>query len=246
MFLPVVPKFVLVIICLISEVNNSAGSEIVFLFITSCNAVFLVFLIHTTFQSVIIDLSFLRIMIFSLTFNVELVYKRGGMRKIIICIFLVLTFICSCSEKDKTASDSLEKEKALRGGKQYTDSKKAIELQPNNAETYAKRGEDYYNRGQYKQAIEDFNKAIGLKQDYARAYTDRGASYYNLGQYKQAIEDFNKAIRVQPDFANAYSNRAIAYLSRGNKKLGCPDAQKACELKNCKELEVAKGKGLCS
>ena len=73
--------------------------------------------------------------------------KGGVMRKIIICIFLVLTFICSCSEKNKTASDWLEKEKALWNGKQYTDPKKAIEylnnaikLQPNNAETYTKRG----------------------------------------------------------------------------------------------------------
>jgi tetratricopeptide (TPR) repeat protein len=167
------------------------------------------------------------------------------MRKIIICIFLVLTFICSCSEKDKTASDSLKNEKALGGGKQYAASKKAIDVQPISAETYTKRGDDYYVRGQYQQAIEDFNKAIGLKQDYVRAYSDRGAAYFNLGQYQKAIDDFNKAIRVQPDFADAYSNRAIAYLSRGNKKLGCPDAQKACELKNCKELEMAKSKGIC-
>jgi len=32
---------------------------------------------------------------------------------------------------------------------------------------------------------------------------------------------------------------------RGNKELGCPDAQKACELKNCKTLELAKSKGWC-
>jgi len=62
------------------------------------------------------------------------------MQKIIILIFLILTFICSCSEKNKTASDWLEKEKALWDGKQYTDPKKAIKylnnaikLEPNNA-----------------------------------------------------------------------------------------------------------------
>ena len=174
------------------------------------------------------------------------------MRKIIICIFLVLTFICSCSEKNKTASEWLEKEKALWNGKQYTDPKKAIEylnnaikLQPNNAETYTHRGDAYYNLGQYQQAIENYNKAIGLKQDYAKAYNDRGGTYINLGQYQQAIEDFNKAIRLQPDSADAYSNRGVAYLLLGNKEFGCPDAQKACELRNCKALELAKGKGWC-
>ena len=140
------------------------------------------------------------------------------MQKIIILIFLILTFICCCSEKNKTASDWLEKEKALWDGKQYTDPKKAIEylnndikLQPNNAENYAKRGNVYYSLGQSQQALEDFNKAIGLKQDYA----------------------------------NAYNNRGTAYLSQGNKELGCRDAQKACALGNCKSLEWAKGKGYC-
>jgi tetratricopeptide (TPR) repeat protein len=174
------------------------------------------------------------------------------MQKIIILIFLILTFICSCSEKNKTASDWLEKEKALWDGKQYTDPKKAIEylnnaikLEPNNAETYTKRGAAYINLGQYQQAIEDFNKAIGLKQDYPSAYNNRGAAYYSLGQYQQAIEDFNKAIGLKQDYANAYNNRGTAYLSQGNKELGCRDAQKACALGNCKSLELAKGKGLC-
>jgi tetratricopeptide (TPR) repeat protein len=178
--------------------------------------------------------------------------KGEVMRKIIICIFLVLTFICSCSDKNKTASDSLEKEKALGDGKQYTDTKKAIEylnndikLQPNNAENYAKRGNVYYSLGQSQQALEDFNKAIGLKQDYAEAYNNRGGAYINLGQYQQAIEDFNKAIGLKQDYTNAYNNRGGAYLLRGNKKLGCRDAQKACALGNCKSLEWAKGKGYC-
>ena len=174
------------------------------------------------------------------------------MRKIIVAIFLVLTFICSCSEKNKTASDWLEKEKALWDGKKYTDPRKAIEylnnaikLQPNNAETYTKRGAAYFNLGQCHGAIENYSKAISLKQDYTFAYNDRGAAYIGLGQYKQAIEDFNKAISLKPDYASAYNNRGAAYLLQGNKELGCPDAQKACEFGNCKTLGLAKGKGWC-
>ena len=174
------------------------------------------------------------------------------MQKIIILIFLVLTFICSCSETNKTASDWLEKEKALWDGKQYNDPKKAIKylnnaikLEPNNAETYTKRGAAYINLGQYQQAIDDFNKAIGLKKDYPSTYNNRGAAYYSLGQYQQAIDDFNKAIQLKPDSADAYSTRGTAYLLRGNKELGCPDAKKACALGNCKSLEFAKANGYC-
>ena len=148
-----------------------------------------------------------------------IIINRGAaMQKNIILIFLVLTFICSCSETNKPASYWLEKEKALWDGKQYNDPKKAIEY---------------------------LNNAIKLEPNNAETYTKRGAAYINLGQYQQAIDDFNKAIGLQKDYANAYSNRGTAYLSQGNKELGCSDAQKACALGNCKSLEFAKGKGLC-
>ena len=174
------------------------------------------------------------------------------MRKIIIFIFLVLTFICSCSEKRETAEDWNNKAKLLWDGKQYTNPKKAIKyldnaikLQPNNVDTYNKRGVAYINIGNNQKAIEDFNKVIGLEQDNAKAYNNRGTAYTNLVQYRQAIEDFNKAIGLEQDYANAYNNRGVAYFLQGNKELGCPDAKKACALGNCKALEFAKGKGLC-
>ncbi len=175
------------------------------------------------------------------------------MQKIIFLIFLILTFICSCSESNKTASDWLEKEKALWDGKQYTDPEKAvkylnnaIKLQPNNAESYTHRGDAHYNLGQYQRAIEDYTKAIGLKKDYSSAYSDRGNAYVKLSQYQPAIEDYNQAIRLKPKNSEAYNNRGNVYLFLlGNKELGCPDVQKACELGDCTTLEMAKGKGLC-
>jgi tetratricopeptide (TPR) repeat protein len=140
------------------------------------------------------------------------------MRKIIICIFLVLALICSCSEKNKAASDWLEKEKALWDGKQYTDPEKAIEYLSN---------------------------AIKLQPDNDMTYIKRGNTYYDLGQYQQAIDDFNKVIILKPDFADAYNNRGSTYLMWHKEELVCPDFQKACELGNCKVLEIIKGKGLC-
>jgi len=140
------------------------------------------------------------------------------MSKIIVSIFIVLAFLCSCSEKNKTASDWLEKEKALWDGKQYTDPKKAIEY---------------------------LNNAIKLEPNNAETYTKRGAAYISLGQYKKAIEDLSKAISLKQDYDSAYNNRGGAYLLEGNKELGCPDAKKACALGNCKSLEFAKANGYC-
>ena len=100
--------------------------------------------------------------------------------------------------------------------------------------------------GQYQHAIEDYNETIRLKPDLASAYYNRGFVYSTLGKYQRAVEDFNEAIRRKPDDANSYNNRGGVYLIQGNNKLGCYDAQKACNLGNCKALEWAKSRGLCS
>jgi tetratricopeptide (TPR) repeat protein len=121
----------------------------------------------------------------------------------------------------------------------------AIRLKPAYADAYSNRGNAYAELGQYQRAIEDYTKAIRLRPNDAEAYNVKGKVYTKLGQYQRAIEDYNKAIRIKQDYADAYNNRGVAYLLQDNKELGCPDAQKACELGNCKILEMAKGKGDC-
>jgi tetratricopeptide (TPR) repeat protein len=44
------------------------------------------------------------------------------------------------------------------------------ETNPNDADVYNNRGLDYYNKGQYDQAISDFTKAIELNANDADAY----------------------------------------------------------------------------
>jgi tetratricopeptide (TPR) repeat protein len=169
------------------------------------------------------------------------------MRKIIVSIFLVLTFLCSCSEWGQTALGWFNKALALN----YTDPEKAIEylnnaikLQPKYVDAYHLRGINYATLKQFQPAIEDFNEAIRLQPTYIDAYKSRGVTYTTLLQYQRAIEDFNKVISLKPD-ADAYKCRGYVYFNQGNKKLGCSDAKKACDLGNCQLSEVAKNKGNC-
>ena len=139
------------------------------------------------------------------------------MRKIIVSIFLVLTFLCS-SAMSETAADWFYKANALSDGKKYTDPIKAIEylnnaikLQPDDENYYYNRGVAYDNLGQYQPAIKDYNQAISLKSDYAEAFHNRGTIYSEIGQYQLAIKDFNEAIRLHPNDAEAYHGRGFAY-----------------------------------
>jgi len=165
---------------------------------------------------------------------------------------MVSVFIFSCGENNETALDWLYKASSLWDGQKYTDPEKAIdylsnaiELNPNHAETYNKRGIAYYNLGRYQRTIEDNSEAIRLDPDFTVAYNNRGSAYAKLGQYQKAIEDYNEAIRLEPRYAKAYQNRGFAYISQQNDKLGCQDARKACTWGECYVLEWAKGKGLC-
>ena len=121
----------------------------------------------------------------------------------------------------------------------------AIRLKPDLAVAYFNRGSAYSKLSRYQPAIEDFNEATRLKPDYVDVYNNRGVVYVKFGRDQQAIGDFNEAIRLKPDLAVAYCNRAIVYFNQGNNRYGCYDVQKACELGNCKLLELAKGRGYC-
>jgi hypothetical protein len=114
-----------------------------------------------------------------------------------------------------------------------------------NSLIYNNRGIAYADLGNYGQAIDDYSRAIEINPIDAKAYNNRGLAYNGLSNYRQAIEDYGRAIEIKPDYTEAYNNRAFVYLKQGDNISGCRDAQKACELGNCKLLEIAKGKGDC-
>jgi tetratricopeptide (TPR) repeat protein len=158
------------------------------------------------------------------------------MRRIIVSIFLVLTFLCS-SVMSETTTDWFKKANELWNGEKFTDPQKAIgylnnaiKLQPNYASAYNSRGNAYADLGQYWQAIKDYNQAIRLKPDNAYAYINRGDAYYGLGQYKRAIDDCNQAIRMKPDNSVAYSNRGKAYAKLGQYQRAIEDFNEALRL----------------
>jgi tetratricopeptide (TPR) repeat protein len=88
---------------------------------------------------------------------------------------------------------------------------KAIELDPNNAMSYDRRGIAYGEICEYDNAISDFNTAIEIDDTYAGAYNNRALAYYKKDVLGRAIIDYNKAIELSPDISVFYSNRGLAH-----------------------------------
>ncbi len=81
----------------------------------------------------------------------------------------------------------------------------------NDADAYLNRGIVYQRKGQYDQAISDYNKALEINPRFAKAYNNRGLAYKKKGKYDQAISDYNKALEINPRYADAYLHRGIVY-----------------------------------
>ena len=114
------------------------------------------------------------------------------------------------------------------------------------ADSYFNRALTYGKKGQYDQAIADYNKAIEINPGYAMAYYNRGRAYaIGTGQYDQAIADYNKAIEINPMFISAYKNRGLVMMKLGNTKMACSDWKQTCELGDCHAYETAKRNGWC-
>ena len=112
------------------------------------------------------------------------------MRKIIISIFLVLIFLCSCSKVNETEEYWVNKSNALWDGHKYTDPQKAIEYLDN---------------------------AIKLKPDYAEAHRNLGVTYGMLGRYQDAVDAYKQTIKFKPDLAEAHYNLGVIYYKLGQR-----------------------------
>jgi tetratricopeptide (TPR) repeat protein len=51
----------------------------------------------------------------------------------------------------------------------------------------------YEKKGQYDQAISDYNKALEIDPTDARVYCERGWTYYLKKEYDKSWKDINKA-----------------------------------------------------
>jgi Flp pilus assembly protein TadD len=84
-------------------------------------------------------------------------------------------------------------------------------------------------------------KVIEINPKLALAYANRGRIYgMNLGNYKKAIADFTKAIEIDPNNASVYGLRGVSYDRLRDYKKASKDARKACDLGDCRLLNVMK------
>lgn len=87
-----------------------------------------------------------------------------------------------------------------------------------------KNGIENGQKGNYRNALDNFSKAIQLNPNFAEAYNERGLAECALSKNSDnmdlalanALSDYNSAIKLKPDFAAAYYNRGNLMQAQGD------------------------------
>jgi len=88
------------------------------------------------------------------------------------------------------------------------------------------RGIEYIEKGDFKNAVEEYNKAIECDSTYAVAYVNRASAFAQVGNYGKAIEDYTKAITLDCS-AKRLNARGQTYLSMGRRGEAIADLERA-------------------
>jgi SpoVK/Ycf46/Vps4 family AAA+-type ATPase len=120
-----------------------------------------------------------------------------------------------------------------------------VERKPNptDAKTYYQMGNDYYEKGDYDKAIENYNMAILLNPVFSEAYFNRALSYYQLKNFDKSVADYAKSLELDPQNPIIYNNRGDAFYRKQDFQSAIKDYDKAITL-NPNYLKAFYNRGL--
>jgi len=99
---------------------------------------------------------------------------------------------------------------------------------------YKARGDAWFYKEGYGEAIADYNKALkygGQRKELPTVFTNLGWSRFQIGDYKAAIEAFSKALDIVPRSAPSLYGRARAWAEVGDLNMALRDALTAQDIK---------------
>jgi tetratricopeptide (TPR) repeat protein/tRNA A-37 threonylcarbamoyl transferase component Bud32 len=101
---------------------------------------------------------------------------------------------------------------------------------PEEASLLQKRGQAFYEIGEYDNALEDIDAAVNLDEALDGIFRDRGAVYVELGDFEDALEDLNLAVESDSENPELYLLRARTYYGLDQDQLALDDVTRAIDI----------------
>ena len=108
----------------------------------------------------------------------------------------------------------------------------AINMDSTDLSNIAKKANIYYEMGNAKAAISEWDKVLTLQPEYGFGYYRRGWFKELVGDMDGALEDLSMAIVLDPEDSYAYVSRGDVYLKQGKKDLAEADFKKVIEIED--------------
>ncbi|XP_078284037.1 stress-induced-phosphoprotein 1 [Rhinoraja longicauda] len=116
------------------------------------------------------------------------------------------------------------------------DEEKAAYVNPELALEEKNKGNEFFQNGDYPQAVKHYSEAIKRNPDDAKLYSNRAACYTKLLEFQLALKDCEDCIRLDPTFFKGYSRKGAALEALKDFSKAVDAYQKALELdSNSKE-----------
>ncbi|WP_375499501.1 tetratricopeptide repeat protein [uncultured Nostoc sp.] len=80
---------------------------------------------------------------------------------------------------------------------------------------YVRLGDECFEKGEYSNAIANYNQALQVKSSDTDLYYKRGLAHYQIGDYEAAIIDYSQAIQINLHDAKSYNKRGLALSQLG-------------------------------
>jgi Flp pilus assembly protein TadD len=96
--------------------------------------------------------------------------------------------------------------------------RKALEIDPNNAEALLNLATIYEHMGHSQEAEASYKQAIALRPDYWSGYLALALFYDDEKRYSESVDQLKRVIELTPDNPTAYSDLGAIYMDIGDAK----------------------------
>jgi tetratricopeptide (TPR) repeat protein len=150
----------------------------------------------------------------------------------LITIFLLLTFLYSCSTLDVNEQKSI-------GIRQYENDSlteaivtlsRTISFTDTCSECFLYRGFAYKALKQYDKALQDFDSFIKIDTNEALGYANRASVYYLQNNYKSSLQDYMRAHQLDTNAKVFFNPICHMLFATGQKDEACFYYKKSIEV----------------
>ena len=140
-----------------------------------------------------------------------MLFYFGSRTVALVASVLLLSAPCFAQTAETYRKQAIELSRAKSWDAAIADYRKALELEPNDADTHYNLALALKYKGEFKQAAEEFEEAIRLKPEWAEAHFALGATQLRTRRSERAaLKELQSSFRLDP--ANVSARDLIARI----------------------------------